>query len=65
MRNDEAVWDALFEKVAEIASKHEMHPAKPRTVCKQHHRANVDAELKPFTILETIPILTLLGPSYN
>ena len=43
-RNDEAVRDSFFEKAAGISSKHVIHPAKPRTVGRQQHLANVEAE---------------------
>ena len=39
--NDETIFDVLLEKAAGIASKHEIHPAMPRTVGRQQHRANV------------------------
>jgi len=42
--NDEDVWEALFEKATWITSKYEIHPIKSRTVERQQHYVNVEAE---------------------
>ena len=44
-RNDERLWDELYDKSVELAASVVVHPSKPRTVGRQKHRGN--ARLTP------------------
>ena len=43
-RNDEMVWQALFENAVELAMSFEIEPSMPRRVGRQQHRDNVEAD---------------------
>lgn len=43
-RNDDAVWDALVDKAADIAAFHNIDPSIPRRAGRQQHRENVEAD---------------------
>ncbi|XP_068738141.1 52 kDa repressor of the inhibitor of the protein kinase-like [Montipora capricornis] len=43
-RNDDAVWDALVDKAADIAAFYNIDPSIPRRAGRQQHRENVEAD---------------------
>jgi hypothetical protein len=43
-RNDDAVWEALYEEATELAARLDVEPSRPRQARRQQHRANVPAE---------------------
>ena len=43
-RNDDAVWDALYEEALELAARVDVEPKKPRQAGRQQHRVNVPAD---------------------
>lgn len=40
-RNDDAVWDDLYDRACEIANKHDIPIVKPRIVVRQRNRLNI------------------------
>ena len=44
-RNDEMVWDELFERAKTIATEWNIEPTRPRLAANQRHRVNVPAEM--------------------
>ena len=43
-RNDDAVWDALVEKAANIAAFYNIDPSIPPRAGRQQHRENVETD---------------------
>lgn len=44
MRQDDTIWESLFEEAKNIANKHDIEPSCPRRVGRQKNRANVLAD---------------------
>ena len=43
-RNDERLWDELYDKSVELAASVDVNPSKPRTVGRQQHRGNAPSD---------------------
>ncbi|CAC5416033.1 unnamed protein product [Mytilus coruscus] len=44
MRQDDTIWESLFEEVKNIANEHDIEPSCPRQVGRQQNRANVPVD---------------------
>ena len=66
-RDDDMVWDELFERAKEIAAEWNIDPRTPRLTANQQHRVNVPANTprQYWRIAPYLPLVDHLMQEHN